>query len=59
VQNSDHGQPGEVSVESGYVVLHVPDGSNCIFTPDAAVITSDRLLEAGLRAKRAELDSQR
>ncbi|MGE5722672.1 MAG: hypothetical protein ACM3YM_09440 [Sphingomonadales bacterium] len=49
-------EPGKVSAENGRVVIRCPSGATVIFTPDAAVITSDRLLRAGLIAKRQEID---
>ena len=50
-----HDEPSEVSVEDGKVLIHCSEGVTFVFTPDAAVITSDRLLRAGLAAKKQEV----
>jgi hypothetical protein len=57
MSNEVHKEPSDVSVEDGHVVIHCPEGQTFTFTPDAAVITSDRLLQAGLQAKRNEIES--
>jgi hypothetical protein len=49
-----HDEPSKISVEDGHVVIRCPEGQTFTFTPDAAVITSDRLFRAGLVAKRQE-----
>ena len=48
-------EPSEVSVKDGRVLIHCTSGETFTFTPDAAVITSDRLLRAGLVAKKHEV----
>ena len=53
--NDVHEKPSDVSVKDGHVIIHCSEGMTFTFTPDAAVITSDRLLQAGLRAKRQEM----
>jgi hypothetical protein len=42
--------PGEASAEEGHVVLDGPDGVAITLTAEAAVITGERLIEAGKRA---------
>ena len=44
-------EPSEVEAEAGEVVVDGPDGVAISFTPDAAVETSERLLEGGLAAR--------
>ena len=44
-------EPSEVSAEAGEVIVDGPDGVAVSLTPDAAVETSDRLLNAGLTAR--------
>ena len=43
--------PSEASAEEGHVVLDGPDGVAITLTPEAAVITGERLIEAGKRAR--------
>lgn len=43
--------PGEASAEDGHVVLDGPDGVAITLTAEAAVITGERLIEAGKRAR--------
>lgn len=42
--------PGEASAEEGHVVLDGPDGVALTLTAQAAMITGERLIEAGKRA---------
>jgi hypothetical protein len=58
MQNEVHEEPSNVSVENGHVIIHCANGATFTFTPDAAVITSDRLLRAGLLAKRQETEGE-
>jgi len=56
--------PSEVRVEDGNVALHGPDGVGVILTPEAALETSDRLLDSateahGRRMREAEADAER
>lgn len=44
-------EPSEVLAKDGDVVVDGPDGVDVKFTPNAAVETSDRLLEAGAEAQ--------
>jgi len=44
-------EASEVNAEEGEVVVDGPDGVAISFTPDAAVETSERLLESGLAAR--------
>lgn len=43
--------PSKVSAEDGEVVVDGPNGFVLSFTPEAAIETSDRLLEAAAEAK--------
>lgn len=45
-----HDEPSSVSADEGEVVVDGPDGVAVSLTPDAAVETSHRLLDAGLIA---------
>jgi hypothetical protein len=47
-------EPGEVRAKNGMVILRCGPDFACVLSPDAAVITSDRLFRAGIRAKRQE-----
>ncbi|HJQ17086.1 MAG TPA: hypothetical protein VJ859_08790 [Allosphingosinicella sp.] len=47
-------EPSDISVEDGHVVIRCVDGMTITITADAAVITSDRLLRAGLEAKKQQ-----
>jgi hypothetical protein len=42
--------PGEVTVEDGNVALDGPDGVGVLLTPQAALETSDRLLDSATEA---------
>jgi hypothetical protein len=44
-------EPSDVAAEDGEVVVDGPDGVAITLTPDAAVETSQRLLEGGLTAQ--------
>jgi hypothetical protein len=44
-------EPSDVAAEDGQVVVDGPDGVAITLTPDAAVETSQRLLEGGLTAQ--------
>ena len=43
--------PSDVEAEEGVVTVDGPDGVCVSLTPDAAVETSDRLLEGGMKAQ--------
>jgi hypothetical protein len=51
--------PSEVSAEEGEVIVDGPDGVAVSLTPDAALETSQRLLESGLMAHGQQLNSRR
>jgi hypothetical protein len=51
-------EPSNVSVKDGQVLVHWQDGSVTVLPPDVAVIMSDRLLRAGLIAKRHEVQGE-
>ena len=42
--------PGEVKVEGGNIALEGPDGIGVLLTPEAALETSDRLLDGATEA---------
>jgi hypothetical protein len=44
-------EPSKVGAEEGAVVVDGPDGVAITLTPDAAIETSERLLEGGLMAQ--------
>lgn len=44
-------EPSEVSAQEGEVIVDGPDGVDVKFTPEAAIETADRLLEAGAEAQ--------
>ncbi|HEX8468833.1 MAG TPA: hypothetical protein VF620_13615 [Allosphingosinicella sp.] len=56
--------PSEVTVEGGNVAVEGPDGVNVLLTPEAALETSDRLLDGateahGQRVRQAEIEAER
>jgi hypothetical protein len=56
--------PSEVKVEDGNVSVDGPDGVDVLLTPEAALETSDRLLEGateahGRRVREAEAETER
>jgi hypothetical protein len=51
--------PSEVKAEAGEVVVDGPDGVAVSLTPDAALETSQRLLEGGLMAQGQRVNSRR
>jgi hypothetical protein len=44
-------QPSDVAAEEGEVIVDGPDGVAVSLTPEAAVETSHRMLEAGMTAE--------
>ncbi len=51
MDNKLHDEPSTVTAEYGQVLVDGPDGVAVSLTPDAAVETSDRLLEAAVEAQ--------
>lgn len=56
--------PSDVSVEGGNVSVEGPDGVDVLMTPEAALETSDRLLDGateahGRRIRNAEAEAER
>jgi hypothetical protein len=54
-----HAEPSEVTAEEGEVVVDGPDGVAVSLTPEAAIETSDRLLDAALMAQGQRVDKRR
>jgi hypothetical protein len=54
-----YSEPSEVAAEKGEVSVDGPDGVAVTLTPDAAIETSHRLLEAGLMAQGQKVDERR
>ncbi len=53
-----HDEPSKVAAEDGTVIVDGPDGVAVSLTPEAAIETSDRLLEAGAHAHGQNLQRQ-
>jgi hypothetical protein len=56
--------PSEVTVKEGNVSVEGPDGVDVLLTPEAALQTSDRLLDGateahGQRIRQAEIETER
>ena len=51
ITDKTYDEPSSVEAEDGDVVVDGPDGVAVSLTPEAAIETSDRLLEAGLTAQ--------
>ena len=52
-------QPSETEAVKGNVAVMGPDGVSVVFTPDAALETSDRLLNTAVEARGQSLDVER
>jgi hypothetical protein len=52
-------EPSKVAAEEGAVVVDGPDGVAITLTPEAAIETSQRLLEGGLTAQGQRLQRER
>jgi len=57
--NRTYAEPSEVSVNDCEVVVNGPGGVAVTLTPEAAVETSNRLLEAGVEALGRKLMKRR
>ena len=53
-----HDEPSKVTAEDGVVIVDGPDGVAVSLTPEAAIETSDRLLQAGTQARGQNLERQ-
>jgi len=51
--------PSEVAAEQGEVIVDGPDGVAVSLTPDAALETSERLLQSGLAALGQQVEAER
>ena len=51
MDNKIHDEPSTVIAENGQVLVDGPDGVAVSLTPDAAVETSERLLQAAVEAQ--------
>lgn len=54
-----HDEPSQVGAEQGEVVVDGPDGVAVSLTPQAAIETSNRLLDAGLTAQGQRVEARR
>lgn len=54
-----HDEPSMVASEDGIVIVDGPGGITVSFTPQAAIETSDRLLQAGTHAHGHNLQHER
>ena len=54
-----HDEPSKVSAEDGDVLMDGPNGVAVSLTPDAAIETSDRLMEGGLMAQGQRVEKRR
>jgi hypothetical protein len=52
-------EPGEAEAVDGNVALMGPDGVSVMLTPEAAVETSNRLLDSGVTANGQRLEAGR
>jgi hypothetical protein len=52
-------EPSQVAAEDGAVVVDGPDGVAITLTPEAAIETSQRLLESGLTAQGQRVQKER
>jgi hypothetical protein len=51
--------PSEVTAEDGKVLVDGPDAVDVELTPEAALETSDRLFQGGLKAKGQQIAAER
>ena len=49
-KEATYSEPSQVAAEAGRVLVDGPDGIDVALTPEAAAITSDRLLEQAAKA---------
>lgn len=59
MDNKIHDEPSETEAIDGNVALMGPDGVSVVLTPEAAVETSDRLLETAMTAKGQQAEAER
>lgn len=62
--NKVYDTPSQIRIEDGNVAVEGPDGVDVLMTPEAALETSDRLLEGateahGQRIRAAEAETER
>ena len=51
MDNRLHDEPSEVEADEGEVLVDGPDGVSVSLTPEAALETSERLVEGAIKAK--------
>ena len=51
MDNKLHDEPSEVQADEGEVLVDGPNGVSVSLTPEAALETSDRLVEGAIKAK--------
>lgn len=52
-------EPSEIKAVDGKVAMMGPDGVSVMLTPEAAVETSNRLLDSGVEANGQRVEAQR
>jgi len=59
MEQTVHDTASEVTAEDGQVMLDGPDGTAVSLTPEAAIETSERLFEQGLKGKGQQVAARR